>query len=184
MKNLDNYIDSIVKKTLKESLEERAETLLNKIKSKVNEIDDDMGTDDGWEEISMDEEMVEGETCNECGGYMTEGQCNECGYGSMMESSDMGFDPSEKLERVCNEDGEDYDAQSCESHKRYAGSEMTEALFGGQKKIDKNKNNKIDAEDFKMLRKSKKHQTDEEVEEGNAFTGALAKAKRKGDDDF
>jgi hypothetical protein len=96
----------------------------------------------------------------------------------------MDFNPSEKLERVCNEDGEDYDAQACESHKRYAGAEMTEALFGGQKKIDKNKNNKIDAEDFKMLRKSKKHQTDEEMEEGNAFTGALAKAKRRGDDDF
>jgi hypothetical protein len=184
MKNLNNYIDSIVKKTLKESLEERAETLLNKIKSKVNEIDDDMGANDGWEEISMDEEMEEGETCEQCGGNMNEGQCNECGYGGMMESTDMDFDPSEKLERVCNEDGEDYDAQACESHKRYAGAEMTEALFGGQKKMDKNKNNKIDAEDFKMLRKSKKHQTDEEMEEGNAFTGALAKAKRKGDDDF
>jgi hypothetical protein len=184
MKNLNNYIDSIVKKTLKESLEERAESLVDKIKSKVNEIDADMDTDNEWQEISMDEEMGEGETCEQCGGTMNEGQCNECGYGSMMESSDMDFDPSEKLERVCNEGSEDYDSQSCESHKRYAGSEMTEALFGGQKKIDKNKNNKIDAEDFKMLRKSKKHQTDEEVEEGNAFTGALAKAKRKGDDDF
>jgi len=184
MKNLNNYIDSIVKKTLKESLEERAESLVNKIKSKVNEIDDDMGNDEEWQEISMDEEMGEGETCEECGGTMNEGQCNECGYGGMMESTDMGFDPSEKLERVCNEDGEDYDSQACESHKRYAGAEMTEALFGGQKKIDKNKNNKIDAEDFKMLRKSKKHQTDEEMEEGNAFTGALAKAKRRGDDDF
>ena len=184
MKNLNNYIDSIVKKTLKESLEERAESLVDKIKSKVNEIDADMDTDDEWQEISMDEEMGEGETCEQCGGTMNEGQCNECGYGSMMESSDMDFDPSEKLARVCDEESEDYDSQSCESHKRYAGSEMTEALFGGQKKIDKNKNNKIDAEDFKMLRKSKKHQTDEEVEEGNAFTGALAKAKRRGDDDF
>jgi hypothetical protein len=184
MKNLDNYIDSIVKKTLKESLEERAETLLNKIKSKVNEIDDDTMTDDEWQEIPMDEETYEGETCEQCGGNMNEGQCNECGYGGMMESSDMDFDPSEKLSRVCDEESEDYDSQSCESHKRYAGSEMTEALFGGQKKIDKNKNNKIDAEDFKMLRKSKKHQTDEEMEEGNAFTGALAKAKRRGDDDF
>jgi hypothetical protein len=61
------------------------------------------------------------------------------GYGGMMESSDMDFDPSEKLSRVCDEESEDYDSQSCESHKRYAGSEMTEALFGGQKKIYKNK---------------------------------------------
>ena len=159
MKNLNNYIDSIVKKTLKESLEERAESLVNKIKSKVNEIDDE--TNEGWQEISMDEEMGEGETCEQCGGSMNEGQCNECGYGGMMESSDMDFDPSEKLSRVCDEDGEDYDAQACESHKRYAGAEMTEALFGGQKKIDKNKNNKIDSEDFKMLRSGKKSETKE-----------------------
>jgi hypothetical protein len=161
MKNLNNYIDSIVKKTLKESLEERAESLVDKIKSKVNEIDDDMMTDDEWQEIPMEEETYEGETCEECGGTMTEGQCNECGYGSMMESSDMDFDPSEKLARVCDEESEDYDSQSCESHKRYAGSEMTEALFGGQKKIDKNKNNKIDSEDFKMLRSGKKSETKE-----------------------
>ena len=161
MKNLNNYIDSIVKKTLKESLEERAETLLNKIKSKVNEIDDDTMTDDEWQEIPMDEETYEGETCEQCGGTMNEGQCNECGYGGMMESSDMDFDPSEKLSRVCDEESEDYDSQSCESHKRYAGSEMTEALFGGQKKIDKNKNNKIDSEDFKMLRSGKKSETKE-----------------------
>ena len=50
--------------------------------------------------------------------------------------------------------------------------------------MDKNKNNRIDSEDFKLLRKSKKHQTDEEMEEGNAFTGALAKAKDSGDDEF
>ena len=91
MKNLNNYIDSIVKKTLKESLEERAESLVSKIKSKVNEIDNDMMTDDEWQEIPMDEEMGDGETCEECGGTMTEGQCNECGYGSMMESSDMDW---------------------------------------------------------------------------------------------
>jgi hypothetical protein len=61
---------------------------------------------------------------------------------------------------------------------------MTERLHGKQKKLDRNKNNKIDSNDFKLLRKSKKRQTDEEMEEGNAFTGALAKAKRKGDNEF
>lgn len=41
--------------------------------------------------------------------------------------------------------------------------EVDEELHGGQKKLDKNKNGKIDAEDFKMLRskKSKKHEVDE-----------------------
>jgi hypothetical protein len=32
-------------------------------------------------------------------------------------------------------------------------SELEEKLYGGQKKLDKNKNNRIDAEDFKILRK-------------------------------
>ena len=34
-------------------------------------------------------------------------------------------------------------------------SEVSEKLHGGQKNLDKNKNNKIDAEDFKLLRKKK-----------------------------
>jgi hypothetical protein len=36
-------------------------------------------------------------------------------------------------------------------------------LKGGQKKIDANKNGKIDAEDFKMLRKGKKSEMDEDL---------------------
>ena len=35
-------------------------------------------------------------------------------------------------------------------------SELEEKLYGGQKKLDKNNNGKIDSEDFKMLRKGKK----------------------------
>ena len=100
--------------------------------------------------------------------------------------------------------------------------EVGEELHGGQKKLDKNKNGKIDAEDFKLLRKKKKesHESEDEqnenwgtvariaapmvasyvmdkigeeeeeldeegeTEEGNAFTGALAKAKEEGDDSF
>ena len=73
--------------------------------------------------------------------------------------------------------------------------EITEKLHGKQHKIDKNKNNRIDAEDFKMLRKQQdeeqlyevefdKEMEEGETEEGNAFTGALADAKKKGDDEF
>jgi len=41
--------------------------------------------------------------------------------------------------------------------------EMNEKLYGNQKKLDKNKNNRIDSEDFKMLRNVKKNggETDE-----------------------
>jgi hypothetical protein len=79
--------------------------------------------------------------------------------------------------------------------------EMDEELTGNQSKIDVAKpKGKITAADFKKLRKDrteqdividdildgkvKKVETDEEVEEGNAFSGALAKAKKMGKDSF
>lgn len=63
---------------------------------------------------------------------------------------------------------------------KFCGSQMNESLKGRQRRLDRNKNNKIDAEDFKMLRQGKKSETDE----GNAFTGALAQARKTGDKDF
>jgi hypothetical protein len=64
------------------------------------------------------------------------------------------------------------------------GGEVSEKLHGGQKKIDvAEPKGKITGDDFKKLRSMKK-ETDEEVEEGNAFTGALAKAKEGGDKTF
>ena len=59
---------------------------------------------------------------------------------------------------------------------------LDEKLFGNQKFIAKQAEpkNKITAADLKKLRDRKK--TD--VDEGNAFTGALAKAKEKGKDSF
>jgi hypothetical protein len=63
------------------------------------------------------------------------------------------------------------DDQTCQYHKEKFGeddertmevcgtgkSQMEESLKGGQKKLDKNKNKKLDSEDFKLLRKSKKN---------------------------
>jgi len=46
-------------------------------------------------------------------------------------------------------------------------TEVSEKLHGGQKKIDKNKNGKIDSEDFKLLRKKKDMK--EEPNEGAAY---------------
>ena len=37
--------------------------------------------------------------------------------------------------------------------KQFCGDSMNESLKGRQRRLDRNKNNKIDAEDFKMLRK-------------------------------
>lgn len=157
MKTLKNYIDSVVNKVLRESLDEKADEIINKIKSDVDESEDM----DGFEELEFDEEyMTEGETCEQCGGMMTEGECSECGY-KMEGITESDFNAEEKLERVCNEDSDEYNEEACESHKKYAGSEISERLFGGQKKLDKNKNNKIDSEDFEMIRKGKKSETKE-----------------------
>lgn len=171
MKTLKNYIDSIVNKVLTESLEKKADELIEKIKSNVQETDEN----ENFYEIEIDEDyMEEGETCEQCGGNMNEGECTECGY--KMEGLTEDVNP---------------ESEQCKYHKEKFGTddertikfcgteknEMTEKLHGRQRKLDKNR---IDAEDFKMLRKGKKSETDE----GNAFTGALAKAKKDGDDEF
>jgi len=77
-----------------------------------------------------------------------------------------------------------------------------EELKGNQKKIDKNHNGKIDADDFKILNKEKekkgyvvpkppipnfnghKKETPKETKEGNKFSGELAKAKSQHKDTF
>jgi hypothetical protein len=46
--------------------------------------------------------------------------------------------------------------------KQFCGDSMNESLKGRQRRLDRNKNNKIDAEDFKMLRKG-------ETKEGKTF---------------
>jgi hypothetical protein len=49
-----------------------------------------------------------------------------------------------------------------DSEMKKSKNELDEKLYGGQSKIDKNKNGEIDAEDFKMLKKGKKTETDEQ----------------------
>jgi len=84
--------------------------------------------------------------CSECGsGNMYEGECMECGYmkEDMMEGSmcsECGGGPM--VEGECSECG-------------YSEGEVNEKLHGKQYRIDKNKNNRIDREDFKLLRRKK-----------------------------
>lgn len=66
--------------------------------------------------------------------------------------ADSDGDPLDRVNRFCNRESDEYNEQSCKYHKKLE-SELTEKLHGGQRKLDKNKNGRIDAEDFKMLRK-------------------------------
>ena len=70
---------------------------------------------------------------------------------------DMSSAYDERVSRFCDTESEDYNEESCNYLKNdFLTEEMKEALHGKQRKLDKNKNNKIDSEDFKMLRKGKK----------------------------
>jgi hypothetical protein len=86
-----------------------------------------------------------------------------------------------------------------EMSEEWTEIEMDEELTGNQSKIDvAEPKGKITSADFKKLRATKEetdeqecnecgdkmYEEDAETEEGNAFSGALAKAKEKGDDSF
>jgi hypothetical protein len=182
MKKLNTtYLDNLVSKILKETLEERADDIVSKIKTESNN----------------------GQVC-ECGGNMYEGKCNECGgmYEDMSEgiydvediNNSDEFDYVQEDMVLGDSDKEELDSNNSEACKyhmdnfgpedertlKFCGSDMNESLKGRQRRLDRNKNNKIDAEDFKMLRKGKKSETDE----GNAFSGALSNAKKSGEDSF
>jgi hypothetical protein len=201
-KNIKN-IDALVKKIIEESLQEKADELTNKVKTKMN---------DDW---------------------LPNSELTLAGTGVTEEDDEDSTDDyiMDKLKRECTDDPM---SEGCMRHKKYAGvgDELDEELIGGQKKLDKNKNGKLDKQDFKMLRGDVEEgfydtndydyldmynsdyddnefdeledygekdtafsrmkrgkgdiedidfeEMDEEVEEGNAFTGALAKTK-KGD---
>jgi hypothetical protein len=190
------YLEKMISKVLKENLGEKAETLVSKIKSSIKE---------------------NSEVCEQCGGNMNEGECMECGYNMMEEgihdvediNNSDEFDyvqEEEDIETETNMENE----ESCKYHmdkfgpdddrtKQFCGDSMNESLKGRQKRLDRNKNNKIDAEDFEMLRNGSKSTKDikkvnkiskthgmeeQETEEGNAFSGALSNAKKSGKDSF
>jgi hypothetical protein len=129
------------------------------------------------------------ETC-ECGGKMYEGECMECGgmyegdiqeLGGMEDGhprfgnknlSKMSRKEKEELmgdrsyeddleDRVSFEDDDMPNIRKIRQALRRRDAELGEALKGSQRRIDKNKNNRIDAEDFKLLRKGKKTETKE-----------------------
>ena len=96
------------------------------------------------------------ELCEECGGRLTEGMCMECGTNEhhMGKSSPGQYDREAYIM-----DEEDI---------------MNEKLVGKQHKLDRNKNGKIDAEDFKMLRKGRKDRRRNIDEEEMGVMDAIA----------
>ena len=102
------------------------------------------------------------------------------------------------VSKILNEEIESRVKHISDTKGKWKEIEMDEQLSGNQSKIDvAEPKGKITAADFKKLRDAKAHKkeveeyyySDEnieeaETEEGNAFTGALAKAKESGKDSF
>ena len=223
--NKEEYIVSRFKKILRENINEKSESILNQLN-----YDKEVPFNPAGEAFDY---VQEGETCESCGGEMTEGECMECGMrgsGEVTErknkskfsmkdiedllgdiKDDMGKDDEEEFDfgfespfckscegRGCEEcDGSGMKRNSVGSSRRdYKNNtyerELDEKLYGNQSRIDRNKNNRIDREDFKMLRKQQDEEEQlyeiefekEETYEGNAFTGALSKAKKHHKDEF
>lgn len=122
--------------------------------------DEDGGFEYNDDEFENELDENDSEMC-ECGSKMYEGVCNECGGSYGMMDEEEGFDSEENVggckavRDTIESKGGEPDELDLDLIKRYNCKSLNESLKGGQKKLDKNKNNKIDAEDFKLLRRSK-----------------------------
>lgn len=168
-------IDNIVKKVLLESLNEKAEEITQKIQEKIS-------------------------------GEMEEAECKEGDCGEMKEigfkqglakaaRKKFGKTPKSLEDKFHLSDFEDDDDMTDITSGEFdyvaerecvEGNcgEMEEELHGNQSKIDvAPPKGKITKADFDKLRSMKK-ETDEEMEEGNAFLGARADAKDQGKKNF
>ena len=197
--NKEEYIVSRFKKILRENINEKSESILNQLN-----YDKEVPFNPAGEAFDY---VQEGETCESCGGEMTEGECMECGMrgsGEVMERKNKSKFSMKDIEDLLgdikddmgkdDEDDFEFELEVDESECMECGSsyEMKEKLYGNQSRIDRNKNNRIDSEDFKMLRKQQDEEEQlyeiefekEETYEGNAFTGALSKAKKHHKDEF
>ena len=192
----NTYYDNLFRKVLTETLEGKADEIMEKLKFNPPGKSFDY--------------VQEGETCEQCGSEMTEGECMECGMreGEMLETryvTSKGHKFSDEKKPLSRQDMEigmnnmpgfdmeeycaqyyDMDPERCQSYydqKEYNDNrgEIDERLHGKQSRLDKNKNGRIDSEDFRLLRKKGKNT---EMEEGNAFSGALANAKKEGKSHF
>jgi len=102
---------------------------------------------------------IKGDIC-ECGGTMYEGECNECGYSGGQMEEDI------------------HDEGDINGEFDYVGeNEYIDDIEVDVEDTDEDKE--------KSVKKSVKHGMEEqETQEGNAFSGALAKAKKEGKDSF
>ena len=109
------------------------------------------------------------ELCQECGTRMVEGMCMECSmnehhmgdkatYTDYPKYDKMAYRSGKLTEEkgMCSECGGMMREGMCMECGLNESEMVHEKLVGKQHKLDRNKNGKIDAEDFRMLRKGRK----------------------------
>ena len=155
-------IDNIVKKVLLESLNEKADEITNKIQEKMSGEMEEWGNEDDFFDAEEDAEELP-KRKQEYSKFMKAlERARERKYGKRGET----------------EEGEKHTDIKNGSFDYVAETELDEKLFGNQNKIDvAEPKGKITKADFDKLR-SMKEETDEEVEEGNAFTEKLKQTKK------
>jgi hypothetical protein len=152
MKKLNTtYLDNLVTKLLNETLEEKADKLVSRINELGNLESENDFSDDEWIKVN---ELGEGEV-----GDFPKHQAFD--YVDEEEESNEDEKPNyvkQLDDETCKYHMENFGPDD-EMTKEFCKSEMTETLKGNQKVLDKNKNNKIDSEDFKLLRKDVKNES-------------------------
>ena len=210
----NKYYDVLLKKILNETLEDKANEVMEKLK--FNKPGSSFDYVEEGETCECGSPMVEGQ-CMECG-YMKDGDVLEISsdkleIGKKYKYNPKKFDRLDGKRELTYKGKTNYDSGSQHHHFQDDDfgalmsdddlidfdnidiEEITERLLGKQKNIDKNRNNKIDAEDFKMLRKKKETKEnrgecmecgdkwsmeEEETSEGNAFTDKLRHTPKGG----
>ena len=210
----NKYYDVLLKKILNETLEDKANEVMEKLK--FNKPGSSFDYVEEGETCECGSPMVEGQ-CMECG-YMKDGEVLEISSDDLEIGKKYKYNPK-KFDRLDGKKELTYKGKtnygSGSEHHHFQDDkfgalmsdddlndfdeidieEITERLLGKQKNIDKNRNNKIDAEDFKMLRNKKETKEnrgecmecgdkwsmeEEETSEGNAFTDKLRHTPKGG----
>lgn len=139
MKKINNtYIDNLVSKIISETLEERADSLVSKIKSNVNELG---GMDDGHPKFGSLNLSK-----------MSDKEIEDLLNKPVRGGDDDDMDDEDDMSDILDYEDDGYD--------EFENEELDEKLYGNQSRIDKNKNGKIDGEDFKMLRKQQNEESE------------------------
>ena len=193
-----SYIVNRFKNILNETLDKRAEEVLEKL---------NLNKETPFRKPGMSADYVEeSEVCEQCGGYkggeMVEGEMCECG--SMNEELKGGQKKLDVAKPYGKLTRSDFDKlrKGVKKHmkKGETEKELDESWYSHDEYYrmrDEDDEDKLRAYQDELVSGGKKDETEQlydvefdvemgegETYEGNAFTGALAKAKKEGDDEF